>query len=84
MIFQHPQARVCSCSQSLEASFRVAQSAADFAQLTDALRHRKIGVAPGLTGRRFPITRERAWTLAANHADDGVANSEVRIVKDQP
>jgi hypothetical protein len=57
MIFQQPPARVCSCSQSLEASFRVAQSEAEFAQLTEALRHRKIAVAPGLISQRFPITR---------------------------
>jgi hypothetical protein len=73
MIFQQPPARVCSCSQSLEASFRVAQSEAEFAQLTEAPRHRKIGVAPGLISQRFPITRERAWTLAADHADDETA-----------
>jgi hypothetical protein len=62
MIFQQPPARVCSCSQSPEASFRVAQSEAESARLTEALRHRKFGVAPGLIGQRFLITRERAWS----------------------
>jgi hypothetical protein len=83
VIFQQPQARVWSGSQSLEASFCVAQSEAEIAQLEEALRQRwQIGVAPGLLGQRFPITRERATTLAADNADDengGVANSELRI-----
>ena len=33
------------------------------------------------------LQRPRAWTVAADNADDeysGVAKSEVRIVKDQP
>jgi hypothetical protein len=81
MIFQQPQARVCSGSQSLETSFRVAQSVAEFTQLNEALRHLKIGVAPGPHSERFPISREWARTLAADCADDesGVANSELRI-----
>ncbi|HET9779543.1 MAG TPA: hypothetical protein VFP81_09700 [Propionibacteriaceae bacterium] len=55
---------------------------AEIAQLKEAL----IGVATGLLAQRFTITRERAWTLAADNADDensGVANSRLRIVKDQ-
>jgi hypothetical protein len=39
-------------------------------------------MAPGLLGQHFPITRDRAATLAADNADDqngGVANSELRI-----
>ena len=83
MIFQRPQTSVWSGSQSLEASFCVAQSEAEIAQLEKALRHRwQIGVAPGPLGQRFPITRERATTLADDNADDedgGVANSELRI-----
>jgi hypothetical protein len=44
-------------------------------------------VATGLLAQRFAVSAERAWTLAADKADDedtGVANSELRIVKDQP
>ena len=82
MIFQRPQARVWSSSQSLEASFCVAQSEAEIAELEEALRQRwQIAVAPGLLGQRFPITRERATTLAADNAGDengGIANSELR------
>jgi hypothetical protein len=52
-------------------------------QLEEALRRRQqIGVVPGLLGQRLPITRERAWTLAADNGDDengGVANSKLRI-----
>jgi hypothetical protein len=81
MIFQQPQARVCLGSQSWEASSPVAQLEA--VQLEEALRQRQqIGVAPGLLGQRFPIIRERAWTLAADNADDengGVANWKLRI-----
>ena len=81
MIFQRPQARVWSGSQRLEANFCVAQSEAEIAQLKETLRQR-IGGAPSLAGQRFPITRERAWTLAADNADNengGVANAELRI-----
>jgi hypothetical protein len=83
MIFQRPQARVWSSSQRLEANSCVAQSEAEIAQLEEALRQRwQIGMAPGLLGQHFPITRDRAATLAADNADDqngGVANSELRI-----
>ena len=81
MIVQRPQARVCLGSQSREASSPVAQLEAEIAQLTETLRQR-IGGAPSLAGQLFPITRERAWTLAADNADDengGVANAELRI-----
>jgi hypothetical protein len=83
MIFQRPQARVWSGSQRLEANFCVAHSEAEIAQLEEALTRRwQIGMAPGLLGQRFRITRERAATLAADNADDkngGVANAELRI-----
>lgn len=81
MIFQQPQARVCSGSPSREAGSPVAQLEAEIAQLKETLRQR-IGGAPSLAGQRFPITRERAWTLAADNADNengGVANAELRI-----
>ena len=81
MIFQQPQAMVCSGSPSREASSPVAQLKAEIAQLKEALRQR-IGGAPSLAGQCFPITHERAWTLAADNADNengGVANSELRI-----
>jgi hypothetical protein len=44
-------------------------------------------VATGVLAQRFAITAARAWTLAADKADEedtGVADSELRIVKDQP
>jgi AmiR/NasT family two-component response regulator len=88
MVLQQPQATVCLGSQSLEPSSGVAQLEAEIPQLTEALRQRKqIGVATGLLARRFAITPEQAWTLAAANADhqaSGVANLELRIVKDQP
>jgi hypothetical protein len=88
MALQPTRSRVCSGSQSLEASPRVALLVAEIAQLAEAPRQRQqIGVATGLLARRFAISAERAWTLAADKADDedtGVANSELRIVKDQP
>jgi AmiR/NasT family two-component response regulator len=66
----------------------VAQLEAEIAQLKEALSQRqRIGVATGLLARRFAITPERAWTLVVDDADDknsGVANSRLRIVKDQP
>jgi hypothetical protein len=83
MIFQRPQARVWSGSQRLEANFCVAQSEAEIAKLEQALTQRwQSRMAPGLLGQRFPITRKRATTLAADNADDengGVANAELRI-----
>ena len=85
MVWQSPQARVCSGSKSLVASSCVAQLEAEIAQLKEALSQRqRIGVT---TGRRFAITPERAWTLVVDDADNensGVANSKLRIVKDQP
>jgi hypothetical protein len=88
MIFQRPHARVWSGSQRLEANFCVAQSEPEIAQLEEALRQRwQIGIAPGLLGQRFPISRERAATLAADNADDqhgGVANAELRISRTSP
>ena len=44
-------------------------------------------MATGLLAQRFAITPQRAWTVAADNVDDengGVANSKLRIVKDQP
>jgi hypothetical protein len=44
-------------------------------------------VTTGLLVRRFAITPEPAWTLVVDNADNdnsGVANSKLRIVKDQP
>ena len=88
MVLQPPQARVCSGSESLEVSSRVAQLEAEIAQLKEALRQRQqIGVATSLRAQRFTVTPERACTLPADEADDensGVANSKLRIVKDQP
>ena len=84
---QPSQARVCSGSHSLEASYCVSQLEAEIAQLKEALRQRQqIGVATGLVAQRF-ATHERACVLAAHNTDDensGVANSRLRIVKDQP
>ena len=88
MVWQSPQARVCSGSKSLVASSCVAQLEAEIAQLKEALSQRqRIGVATGLLARRFAITPEPAWTLVVDDADNensGVANSKLRIVKDQP
>ena len=82
MIFQRPQVRVWSGSQSLKANFCVAQSEAEIAEFEEALGQRwQIGVAPGLLCQRLPITRERATSLAADNAEDengGIANSELR------
>jgi len=50
-------------------------------------QRQQIGVATGLLAQRFAITPQRAWTVAADNVDDengGVANSKLRIVKDQP
>ena len=80
MVLQPPQARVSSGSQSLLASSGVAQLDAEIAQLKEAL----VGVATGLLAQRFAIGPERA--APADNADDensGVANSRLRIVKDQ-
>jgi hypothetical protein len=82
MVLPSPQARVCSGSQSLEASSSVAQLETKIALREEALRQRQlIGVATGLLARPFSISREREGTLAADNADDesGVANSESRI-----
>ena len=66
----------------------MAQLEAETAHLKEALRQRQqIGVATGLLAQRFAITPQRAWTVAADNVDDengGVANSKLRIVKDQP
>jgi hypothetical protein len=86
MVLEPPQARVCARSESLEASSHVAQ--AQIAQLKEALRQRhQIGVATSLRAQGFTVTPERACTLPAYDADEensGVANSKLRIVKDQP
>ena len=59
MVLQPPQARVCSGSQSLDASSSVV--AARTAQLKEALRQRQeIGVADPLLTQRLAITPERA------------------------
>jgi AmiR/NasT family two-component response regulator len=88
MVMQPRHARVCSSSQSLEASSRVTGVGADIPQLKEALRQRQqIGVATGLLFQRFAISPERAWTLAADNADDentGVAGSKLSILKDKP
>jgi hypothetical protein len=88
MALQPTQSRVCSGSQSLEASPRVALLVAEIAQLTEAPRQgQQIGVATGLLAQRFAISPERAWTLAADNADDensGVAGSKLSILKDKP
>ena len=86
MALQPPRSRVCSGSQSLEASPRVALLVAEIAQLAEAPRQ-QIGVATGLLAQRFAISPERAWTLAADNADDensGVAASKLSILKDKP
>ena len=87
MVLQPPQARVCLGSQSPEASSRTAPLEAEIAQLKEALRQRQqIGVATGLLAHRFAITPERGWTAAGTKLtkNSGVANSKLRIVKDQP
>lgn len=57
MVSQPPQARVCSCSQSLEASSCVAQLEADIAPRIEALRQRQqIGMATGLLAQRLAVT----------------------------
>jgi hypothetical protein len=59
VVTKPPQARVCSCSQSLDASSSVV--AARTAQLKEALRQRQeIGVPDPLLARRLAITPERA------------------------
>ena len=67
MVWQSPQARVCSGFKSLVASSCVAQLEAEIAQLKQALRQRQhIGVATGLLAPRFakrpeqPVPRQRA------------------------
>jgi len=75
MVMQPRHARVCSSSQSLEASSRV------------ALRQRQqIEPSIGVLAQRFAITPEWAWTVTADKTEDensSVPNSRLRIVKDQ-
>jgi hypothetical protein len=65
----------------------VTEVGAEIAQLKEALRQRQqIGVATGRLAQRFAITPERAWTVAADKADDensGVGHAKLRMVKDQ-
>jgi hypothetical protein len=87
MVLQPPQAKVCSSSQSLEPSSGVAQLEAEIPQLREALRQpQQIGVATGLLAQCFAITPERAWTVAADKADDedsGFSEAKLRMDKDQ-
>jgi hypothetical protein len=49
-------------------------------------QRQQIGMATGLLAQRLAITPERPPTVAADKTDDensGVANSRLRIVKDQ-
>jgi AmiR/NasT family two-component response regulator len=88
MVLQPPQARVRSCPQNREASSRATQFEADVAQLKEALRQRQwIRLVTGLVAQRSAITPDRAWTLAADNADDEascLSNSRLRIVQGQP
>jgi hypothetical protein len=71
MVLQPPQASVCSSSQRLGPSSGVADLEAEIPQLREALTQRQqIGVATGLLAQCFAITPERAWTVAADKADD--------------
>jgi hypothetical protein len=86
MVLQPPQATACLGSQSLEGTSGVARFEAEIARLKEVLRQRQlIGVATGLLARRFAIGPEQAWTLSADDSEDeaSVANSKLRIVKDQ-
>jgi hypothetical protein len=87
MVLQPPQTRVCSGSQSLETSSRGAQRESDIAQLKEALGQRQqIGLTTDLLAQRLAITPERGWMVAvdANEGNSGVAESELRIVEDEP
>ena len=71
MLVQPPQAGVRLGSQSLKVTSSVAQVEAKIAQLKEALRQRQqTGVVTGLLAQRFATTPERAWTLAADNADE--------------
>jgi hypothetical protein len=71
MLVQPPHARVRSGSQSLKVTSSVAQLKTKIAQLKEALRQRQqTGVVTGLLAQRFATTPERAWTLAADNADE--------------
>jgi hypothetical protein len=87
MVLQPPQARVCSSSQSLEPSSGLAQLEAEIPHRGEALTQRQqVGVASGLLAQCFAITPERAWTVAADKADDEdscLAQAKLRMVKDQ-
>ena len=87
MVMQPRHARVCSSSQSLEASSRVTGVGADIPQLKEALRQRQqIEPSIGVLAQRFAITPEWAWTVTADKTEDensSVPNSRLRIVNDQ-
>jgi hypothetical protein len=72
----------------LETSSRVAQLEAEIAEFEEApMQRQQIGVATGPPAQRFAVTPERATILNVDDSDDenlGVANSKLRIVKDQP
>jgi hypothetical protein len=60
MVMQPPQQRVCSGSQSLEASSGMPQLEAETSQLNEALRQRQqIEVATDLLAQRFAIGHVR-------------------------
>jgi hypothetical protein len=66
---------------------RGAVSCRDRTACGSARQRQQIGVATGLLAQRFAISPERAWTLAADNADDensGVAGSKLSILKDKP
>jgi uncharacterized protein involved in exopolysaccharide biosynthesis len=58
MVLQPPQTRVCSSSQSLEASSGEAQLEADIAPPMEALRQQRqqIRMAAGLLAQRLAVT----------------------------
>jgi hypothetical protein len=71
MVLQPPQAEVCSGSQSLDTSSRVAQLEAEIAQVKEVLRlAQQIGAATGLLAQSFVMAHERAGRVAADNADD--------------
>ena len=87
MVLQPSQARVCSGSQSLEASSRGAQPEPDIAQLKEAQGQRQpIGLTTDLLAERLAITPELGWMVAvdAGEENSGVAESKLRIVEGQP